>query len=162
MVRNHNVINAIERVRGKMVRYIEQQLDFGGRETLVLSEGAILSVLFHAESEVTMKELARSIHRDQSTVTYFVNQLEKKGYVTRTRGTQDARVWFVSLTEKGRQLGPDFLRINDSVTRRLNGRLTDEEARELHRLLNIIESSIDNQEPSPTYFLDAASERRAV
>lgn len=162
MVRNHNVINAIERVRGKMVRYIEQQLDFGGSTTLVLSEGAILSVLFHAESQVTMKDLARSIHRDQSTVTYFVNQLEKKGYITRTRGTEDARVWFVSLTEKGRQLGPDFLRINESVSSQLHSRLTDEEARELQRLLNIVESSIDNQESSQAYYFDAAVDRRAV
>ncbi|MCD8122254.1 MAG: MarR family transcriptional regulator [Clostridiales bacterium] len=52
----------------------------------------------------TMGELAQQLNVTQGAVTQMASRLEKKGYVTRTKASDDKRVTTVSLTEKGKNL----------------------------------------------------------
>jgi len=74
---------------------------------LAPSHGAILFELFQSEA-ISMKEIARRINRDKSTVTALVKKLVAQGYVETERDPGDSRVTLVRLTEEGRRLRPGF------------------------------------------------------
>jgi MarR family transcriptional regulator, organic hydroperoxide resistance regulator len=102
------------------------------------SHGDILVFLFGKGSS-TMSEIAQKIDRDKSTVTALIKKLINHGYVETTVDTRDSRVTVVSLTEKGRQLKPDFEAISQIVLDRAYGDCSPKEkeviVRGLERLL---------------------------
>lgn len=50
-----------------------------------------------------MSSIARELSVTVGTLTIAMNSLVKKGYVERTRGKEDRRVVYISLSEKGRR-----------------------------------------------------------
>ena len=50
-----------------------------------------------------MSDIARKLNVTAGTLTTNINSLEDKGYIVRERSTQDKRVVWVILTEKGRK-----------------------------------------------------------
>lgn len=50
-----------------------------------------------------MSTIAKELSVTVGTLTIAMNSLVKKGYVTRTRGSEDRRVVYISLSEKGRK-----------------------------------------------------------
>ena len=52
---------------------------------------------------VMVSAVARTLSVTQATVNISMNGLEKKGYINRERSTEDKRVVFVTLTEKGKK-----------------------------------------------------------
>lgn len=50
-----------------------------------------------------MTSIARELSVTVGTLTIAMNSLVKKGYVERTRGKEDRRVVYISLSEKGRR-----------------------------------------------------------
>lgn len=54
------------------------------------------------EGQTTPSEVARELMVTLGTVTASLNNLERKGYIERTRSDKDRRVVHLSLTSKGR------------------------------------------------------------
>lgn len=54
-----------------------------------------------AEGQKSMSQVAKELSVTHGTLTTSVNGLFSKGYVQRRRGTEDRRMVYVSLTEKG-------------------------------------------------------------
>lgn len=52
---------------------------------------------------VMVSAVARTLSVTQATVNISMNGLERKGYINRERSTEDKRVVFVTLTEKGKK-----------------------------------------------------------
>lgn len=52
--------------------------------------------------EVTPSDVSRTLMVTLGTVTISLNNLERKGYIERTRSTEDRRVVYLHLTKKGR------------------------------------------------------------
>ncbi|MCR4585981.1 MAG: MarR family transcriptional regulator [Lachnospiraceae bacterium] len=50
-----------------------------------------------------MSSIAAKLYVTVGTLTVNMNSLEKKGYIERKRSTEDKRVVYVTLTEKGRK-----------------------------------------------------------
>lgn len=67
------------------------------------SEWRVLAVLEEL-GELSVVELADASLSPQPTVTHAVRRLEGRGLVTRTRGTEDKRQRFVSITPAGADL----------------------------------------------------------
>lgn len=67
---------------------------------------AVARVLMAAEEErgVSMREVARRVDRDPTTVTRFVDRASSDGWVERRPGTADRRQRMVVLTDAGREL----------------------------------------------------------
>lgn len=87
---------------------------------------------------VPMKAIGAKLGVTMATVNAAVNRLERKGYVTRTRGEQDRRQMLVTLTNSGRKA----LRVHDAfhrkmVDRALEGLSRDEEAALVKALVNV-------------------------
>ncbi len=53
---------------------------------------------------VTVGSLARSIHLGQATVTGILTRMEDRGFVVRTRGSQDRRSVLIELTPAGSKI----------------------------------------------------------
>lgn len=113
-----DIISLIASIREKANKLIIQEMSIRDMGGLAPSHGDILSALFE-NSSLTMKELAKKINKDKSTVTALVNKLLNLGYIERTRDLADSRIVYITLTEKGRNLKTDFKEISDKLIERV-------------------------------------------
>jgi MarR family transcriptional regulator, organic hydroperoxide resistance regulator len=127
----------ISDVRAKINSYLLKELHNYGINGLVPSHGAVLKHLFTHEV-VTMKDLAKAVRRDKSTVTTLVAKLIAKGYVEREAGSDDQRIIHVRLTQKGEELRPVFLKISENLLRQIWKGIDDAEQKEVVRILEKI------------------------
>ncbi len=67
-----------------------------------------------------MSELAQAFSMTKSNITFLVDSLEQKGFVSRSRSDEDRRVIMIELTQKGQQIYKqilsDFSKLIDKVT----------------------------------------------
>lgn len=82
-----------------------------------------------------MSALAASAQVSKQTLTSIVDQLEKRGYVTRSPDPDDARARLVTITPRGREL----ITLSEPVVRRVEqewrARLGEQKSRRLRQLL---------------------------
>ena len=90
-----------------------------------------------------MKDLAIKIHRTKPNVTVLIDKLVDCGYVKKEKSTEDSRVTYISLTEKGASLKPVFFYISKKLQKIVYGGLSDEDAESLE----IILQKINNEFP---------------
>jgi len=77
-----------------------RQLDPTG---LTLSQFAVLEALYHL-GPLSLTQIARKILTTGGNLTMVAGNLEKQGLVSRKCSTEDARVYILSLTPKGKKL----------------------------------------------------------
>jgi DNA-binding MarR family transcriptional regulator len=80
------------------------------------------------QSPLAVKELIEMLQLDGPTLSPLLKRLEAAGLVTRTRDPQDERQLRIDLTEQGRALRADALRVPPSVVAKLGMSLADLEA----------------------------------
>jgi DNA-binding MarR family transcriptional regulator len=108
-----------------------------GIQSIVTSHGDILYAL-NQNSRLTMAEIASKIGKDKSTVTALVDKLVRLGYVRKERATEDSRVVYVILTEKGHELKPVFEEISKDILGVFYTGITEKEKEDLFYVLNKI------------------------
>lgn len=118
-------------VRSEMVRAIEtelarQGLDLSFTQFLIIKKAQQLG-----SSSAT--ELARAVELDGGAMTRQLDQLERKGYLSRTPDAQDRRALRIALTEQGKRMW----RNSASVCHQ--------------RVLNAAQSSLDSTEQAELY-----------
>lgn len=131
------IISIIGRIHRQANKFIENELKQNNVEGIATSHGDILFQLYKTES-LTMQQIAKLIDRDKSTVTVLVEKLVKYGYVTKTADANDARVYNLAVTEKGRELRPIFERISQHLMEKVYGEFTPEEKKLVFQLLQKI------------------------
>jgi MarR family 2-MHQ and catechol resistance regulon transcriptional repressor len=77
-----------------------RQLDSSG---LTLSQFAVLEALYHL-GPMSLSEVANKILTTGGNLTMVAGNLEKQGLVNRKCSSEDARVYILSLTPKGKKL----------------------------------------------------------
>ena len=83
----------------------EQMVQSNEHLNLSISEIHLLEAAGKNNTEGrTISALAEEMAITLSSVTIAVNKLEKKGYVCKTRGTQDGRTVYVALTPRGKKV----------------------------------------------------------
>lgn len=93
----------------------------------------ITMMVLWEESEISAKELGCRLYLDSGTLTPLLKALEQKDYVSRIRSKEDERILLVRLTDKGRELEKDAIRVPKQMCACV--RLSQEEAETLYRLL---------------------------
>jgi len=132
-----DIISLISKIREQVNLLIVSEMSKHGIDGIVTSHGDIIYALFK-NSRLTMAEIAENIGKDKSTVTALVNKLVRLGYVIKERDTQDARVVYVSLTDKGMQLKPIFETVSGAVLDVFYSGISENDKEELIRILNKI------------------------
>jgi DNA-binding MarR family transcriptional regulator len=120
---------------GRVTREIDGRLQ--RRHSLPLSTFDALAQIAHAgDGAITVSELADRIHLSPSRVSRLVMDLERRGAVTRSRSTDDARSTRTAITARGRALLAEALPTYLAAVReQLLDRLS---TRELESLVDVL------------------------
>jgi MarR family 2-MHQ and catechol resistance regulon transcriptional repressor len=114
-----------------------RQLDGTG---LTLSQFAVLEALYHL-GPMSLSEVAKKILATGGNLTMVAGNLEKQGLVNRKCSSEDARVYILSLTAKGKKLiGEIFPEHAGAITAALDP-LTPKEQKKLSELCKKLEVS---------------------
>ena len=100
----------------------------------------IVMMVMWADRKISVKRLGEKLYLDSGTLTPVLKSLASKGYVTRTRSSEDERVLIVELTDEGEKLKERAVEIPPKIACCVT--LTPEEAAELHRMLYKILGSL--------------------
>lgn len=109
---------------------------------LTYTQYIVLMVLWE-HRKMNVKELGKKLYLDSGTLTPVLKSLEAKGYVRRTRSSEDERVLLIEATEAGEALRDRALPIPGEMTRHVV--LDREEAKTLYHLLYKLLTDIDNR-----------------
>ena len=107
---------------------------------LTYTQYLVMMVLWDRQS-LNVKELGAHLYLDSGTLTPVLKKLEKKGYVSRERSTDDERNLSISITEEGKALRDRALSVPGEMSCYMN--LTEEEAGEMYRLLYKLLNGLD-------------------
>ncbi|WP_150265166.1 MarR family winged helix-turn-helix transcriptional regulator [Paenibacillus tepidiphilus] len=132
-----DVISLISKIREKVNRFIVAELAENGLEGIGTSHGDIIYALLRTP-RLTMAEISQRIHKDKSTVTALVDKLVRLGYVVKERDQVDARVVYVALTGKGRELESLFEAVSQDMLNVFYRNVSEQEQQELLRILEKI------------------------
>jgi len=124
-------------IRDKAHAFLLKQLEEHHMKGIAPTHGDILWALL-SRGELSMKDLAESIHRDKSTVTALVNKLVKFGYVKKRTDVNDSRVNLISLTPKGLELKDDVMDISKALRKKAYQGLSEKDMKVLMKLLDKI------------------------
>ena len=93
----------------------------------------IAMLVLWEERRLNVKALGKRLYLDSGTLTPVLKSLETKGYVLRTRSSEDERMLMVEVTPEGDALKERAM----AIPHRMNGltALSDEEANQLYHLL---------------------------
>ncbi len=109
---------------------------------LTYTQYIVMMVLWE-HRKMNVKELGQKLYLDSGTLTPVLKSLEAKGYVRRTRSSEDERVLFIEATEAGEALRDQALSIPEEMTKHVV--LDQEESITLYRLLYKLLTDIDNR-----------------
>ena len=82
---------------------------------------------------ITVGEICERLMLDNGTVSPLLKKMEKAGYITRSRSTEDDRVVVITLTEQGREMQEKAKDIPEKVGECID--LSPEKAIKLYELL---------------------------
>ncbi len=93
----------------------------------------ITMMVLWEESPLTVKDLGDRLFLDSGTLTPMLKKMEAKGYLTRTRSTEDERNLIISVSAKGAALREKALSVPAQMAKCFD--LEPEEAAALYRTL---------------------------
>ncbi|MBS5885813.1 MAG: MarR family transcriptional regulator [Clostridium sp.] len=124
---NLKLVIAMARTYNDMFFEIEKNVqEFG----LNISEFGVLEMLYH-KGDQPVQKVAEKILVTSGTITYVINKLEKKELVVRRKCEKDKRVFYVSLTEKGKEFISDIFPKHKEFLDNLFSGLNENTKREL-------------------------------
>ncbi len=138
------IVYFISRTKDKMLHFIERQLQKNELNDLIPSHGNILTALYENHDKLTMKQIAKTIGKDKSTITPLVNKLIDLDYIIREKNQIDKRVTYIMLTEKGKQMQAKFSGISKEVYQTAYKGFSVEEQKNFLRLLKKLNNNFDS------------------
>lgn len=126
----------IKKINDLMEKRANRQMQ---NEDLTFSQHHVLVYLIHCpEYTAPLKELEKYFRVAQATMAGIVVRLESKGLVESSVSSKDKRVKMVTLTEEGAESCRRSYRYMKAGEEKLKVRLSEDDVRELERLLDIV------------------------
>lgn len=98
------------------------------------TEFGVLELLYHKGAQA-IQQIGSKVLMSSGNITYVVDKLEKKEYVVRRTSTEDRRLIFAEITEKGKQFIEGVFPQHTEVIENAVAGLTSEEKRVASQLL---------------------------
>ena len=124
---NLKIVIAMARTYDDLFFQIEKSLQ---EYKLNISEFGVLEMLYH-KGDQPVQKIADKILVTSGTITYVINKLEKKDLVIRRKCNKDKRIYYVSLTDKGRDYIAHIFPKHKEFLNNLFKDLSEEDKREL-------------------------------
>jgi DNA-binding MarR family transcriptional regulator len=103
---------------------------------------AKLTYLLYQNDGLTQSELQQDLLIKASSITKLIDALVQKGLVKRETAQEDARIKKIYLTAEGREKEEKLCKIREETEARLLHVLTENEKKELIRMLKLIKGGI--------------------
>jgi len=116
------------------VVYQEIKHELNKEETITVPQLEIIACLDRTKG-LSLSEIAERLLVTGGNITGLIDRMERDGYVHRVRDKTDRRVVKALLTEKGFELYKSFYPRYKKIMQRINSGLTEEERKQLQRLL---------------------------
>ncbi len=126
--------NAFLRMYFRSCREVYEELDLEGmteRQFKYLKE-------IDRHGELTMSDLAEAFSLSKPTVTEVVRKFSEAGLIRKTRCAEDARVFKITLTERGKLLAKTNVLESDRALEKIFDRLEDDDLATLIKLFDKI------------------------
>ncbi|MBE6053251.1 MAG: MarR family transcriptional regulator [Clostridium sartagoforme] len=124
---NLKLVIAMARTYDSLFSEMEKNFNEFG---LNISEFGVLEMLYH-KGDQPVQKVAEKILVTSGTITYVINKLEKKDLVVRRKCNKDKRVYYVSLTEKGKDFIAHIFPKHKSFVDNLFKDISEENKRQL-------------------------------
>ncbi len=125
--------NALARTVSKIWTRAYKQFDLSPPHAFLLR-------LVLTEPGIQPRELAETLQLNRSTVTRFLDSLEKKGFVIRQFGERDGREVSVYPTQKAEEIHQRLYQIRDELRQKMKKLLGEQQlAKEIEKLRTIRE-----------------------
>ncbi|MDF2646524.1 MAG: transcriptional regulator, MarR family [Paenibacillus sp.] len=98
------------------------------------TEFGVLELLYHKGAQ-PIQQIGGKVLMSSGNITYVVDKLEKKEYVRRKTSTEDRRLVFAEITEKGKQFIEEVFPKHTEVIEKAVAGLTSEEKKIASQLL---------------------------
>jgi transcriptional regulator, MarR family len=119
----------------RAVKKIDSKIGKDFREKgITSSQFSVLDVLY-TKGEMRICELIEKLLSTSGNITVVVKNMEKKGWLYRKSCPRDKRAFLVGLTDEGKKLFENLLPEHRKEIEETYGILSDEERRELIRIL---------------------------
>lgn len=140
LVEKYMKINRIQR------SVIERQL---GKTGVYRSQHQIL--MFVADSpNVSQKDIAAKYEVSTATIAVSLKKLEKGGYIRRIVDEKDNRVNQICITEKGKKVVEDSVRIFKRIESRMFEGFSDEDFNKMGELLDKVFANLEKEQDQMT------------
>jgi MarR family transcriptional regulator, organic hydroperoxide resistance regulator len=100
-----------------------------------------------AQEGISQTELADKLKVRTASMTYNIKQLEELGWIHRERDAEDQRLVRVYLTEIGKQIEPQIIRVWNSLEDKLLADMPTEKREQFSALLQHILHNIKDEKP---------------
>lgn len=117
--------NAVLVALRRIIRATDFSAKHLARESELTTSQLLVLQLLEPEREMKIGDIARQVNLNQATVTTIIDRLEERRLVKRTRGKQDRRQVFVSLTSQGSEVLEQAPKLLQAVFLENFGRLAD-------------------------------------
>jgi DNA-binding MarR family transcriptional regulator len=115
----------------RMTVLVERETGVSARTWFVLS-------MLSKEDGISQGDMCQQFGLDPSRLTRIGQSLEREGMIRRERDPEDNRVVRMYLTEEGRATLRHLPGLGEELERRIRGVMSDEELKELRRLLILL------------------------
>lgn len=126
MKREKNSLKALTiilRASTSITKMVKKDMDSYGVNP---TEFMVLELLYNKGSQA-IQVIGNKVLLASSSITYVIDQLEKKGFVQRKQYPEDRRVTLVSLTVEGKELMDEIFPQHSSAIQQLFEDLSDKE-----------------------------------
>ncbi len=128
------VLTILLRASGSVANMLKKDMQSYGVNP---TEFTVLEVLYSL-GEQPIQIIGNKVLLASSSITYVIDQLEKKSMVERVQSKEDRRVTLVSLTKEGYNLMENVFPQHSKIISRLFEGLSDEELKELGESLKTV------------------------
>ncbi len=139
------IVYCVSETKSNMIKFIENELVKNDMTDIIPSHGNILTALYESDGKLTMKEIAKKIGKDKSTVTALINKLIELGYVVKEKSLEDKRVTFISLTDKSNIIKEKYNKVCMAVNETAYEGFSEKEKEDFLKLLKKLNTNFKNK-----------------
>ncbi|MEP1489289.1 MAG: MarR family transcriptional regulator [Algibacter sp.] len=139
---NKNLYFQIELTARRIRQYGQNVLKSHGID-ITIEQWLVLNVISDNKA-ISQISIGEKLVKDKPTISRMVNQLEKKGFITKTSSSTDSRKVELSISKKGEALINDLFPIIEQI--RLTGlsQLSKNENESIETILNKIRNNLSD------------------
>lgn len=120
----HRIANDLDRRTSRLMQ----------KHDLTLGQFAVLECLYH-KGDLTVGEVQEKILSTSGTITIIIDNLVKRGFISKSRNNTDRRSFILHLTDEGRTIISKAYPENEEMIIQKLGIYTEKEKEELVKLL---------------------------